>query len=211
MPPDIRLYIVRHGKTEYNVKDIIQGQLDIPLNSLGRSQAEESSEKFRNIIIDELWSSDLSRAKETAKIISQYHVGLPLQVDARLKERGMGSWQGKPNEEVGMSSEPDDVESYQATTHRTIAWLHDLLSAHISATESVRSVVVVTHEDCITSLAQCIRSGSSDIDQSLLFDVKEGIGMEDGCPNLGVSKIEFSYDDLKWKGTVFAWSEVGPV
>ena len=88
------LYIVRHGETEWNVKKIIQGNEDIPLNKKGESQAKELAKKLRHIKFDVIFSSDLIRAKRTAEIIN-IEKKLIVQTTKALKERYFGKYQGK--------------------------------------------------------------------------------------------------------------------
>ena len=73
------IYFVRHGQTDWNFLRKFQGQQDIPLNDLGRRQAQAVSERLRRISFDVLYSSDLSRAYETAEMINAHH-RLPIHV-----------------------------------------------------------------------------------------------------------------------------------
>ncbi|OCF34720.1 hypothetical protein I316_03763 [Kwoniella heveanensis BCC8398] len=199
---------------------MIQGQLDVPLNAFGRSQAETSAELFKDTIIDELWSSTLIRAKETAQIVGQYHLSLGhnAKEDDRLKERGMGSWEGCLDADVGQNPEPEDAEAYDAVVTRIIAWLRELLLAHQTAKED-RTILVVTHEDCITALGRYINTPESfplaGIDLNIYFQTEEGVDVVDGCPNLGVSTIDFTFTgeggEAKWVGFIKGWAEKGPV
>ena len=61
-----KIVIVRHGQTEYNVKDILQGQLHVPLDEIGLIQAEKVAEKLQDELFDVVFSSDLKRAMQTA-------------------------------------------------------------------------------------------------------------------------------------------------
>ena len=65
----MKLYLVRHGETDWNKVKRIQGQVDIPLNQFGKRLAEETAEGLRDIPFDLCISSPLSRAHETARII----------------------------------------------------------------------------------------------------------------------------------------------
>lgn len=89
----INLYLVRHGQTDWNKIKKMQGSTDIPLNNEGREQALLLKEHFEAISFDAAYSSDLSRAKETAEIISS---GRQLQVTAKseLRERYWGQHEG---------------------------------------------------------------------------------------------------------------------
>ena len=87
------LYIIRHGKTELNTKMLMQGRSDHPLNETGVAQAEEAAERFSEmgVTIDKVYSSPLSRAIETAKIITP---AAEITVDERLVEMDYGPYEG---------------------------------------------------------------------------------------------------------------------
>ncbi|VVA44215.1 Alpha-ribazole phosphatase [Candidatus Roizmanbacteria bacterium] len=87
------IYLTRHGETEWNVKKLIQGQNDIPLNKKGKEQAEKLSEKLKKIKFDLIYSSDLKRASETAKIIAGKRE-LKIIKSKALRERHFGKYQG---------------------------------------------------------------------------------------------------------------------
>lgn len=88
-----KLYIVRHGKTSWNEKGLLQGSTDIELNPDGIKEAKELALKLDLSKIDICISSPLKRARQTAKIL----VGNKLKIiyDDLLKERGFGNYEGK--------------------------------------------------------------------------------------------------------------------
>lgn len=88
-----RLILVRHGETDWNIQDRIQGGMDIPLNEQGRKQAEIIASELFNIKIDVIYSSTLSRAYETARIISKIKK-LKIKKENLLNEIHQGVWQG---------------------------------------------------------------------------------------------------------------------
>lgn len=92
-------YITRHGETDWNVKGIVQGSTDIALNDTGISQAQALRDKLGNMHFHQIFSSDLSRAKQTAEIIAE---GRTLTVEATkaLREGSMGSFEGKGSDET---------------------------------------------------------------------------------------------------------------
>lgn len=90
-----RLYLARHGETDDNREPIhVQGFTDTPLNDTGRRQASDLAERAAALGLVSLWSSDLSRARETAEIVGA-RVGLVPRLDARLREANRGRWEGR--------------------------------------------------------------------------------------------------------------------
>jgi probable phosphoglycerate mutase len=99
--PVPRLVLWRHGRTEWNAVGRFQGQLDPPLDEVGRRQARRAAPHVAAPLPDGtiVVSSDLGRAAETAVALTDV-LGVPLRVDPRLREVGMGSWEGLTREEV---------------------------------------------------------------------------------------------------------------
>ena len=91
---DGSILLARHGQTDDNREPIrVQGFTDTPLNDTGRRQAAELAERVAGDGIASLWSSDLSRARETAEIVGA-QVGLEVSLDERLREAYRGRWEG---------------------------------------------------------------------------------------------------------------------
>lgn len=90
------LTFLRHGRTDWNATGRWQGHTDVPLNAEGRAQAEAVAPVLSAVGFARVWSSDLSRALETAKIA----VGGPITLDARLRELGLGEAEGLTAAEV---------------------------------------------------------------------------------------------------------------
>ncbi|ASW56272.1 histidine phosphatase family protein [Plantactinospora sp. KBS50] len=88
-----RLILWRHGNTDWNNGNRVQGQTDVPLNDLGREQAATAATWLAALRPDRIVASDLSRAWETAAALAAL-TGLPVHADARLRERHFGRWQG---------------------------------------------------------------------------------------------------------------------
>jgi broad specificity phosphatase PhoE len=88
------ILLARHGETDDNLEPLrFQGFHDTPLNDTGRRQARELAERVAGDSIASLWSSDLSRARETAEIVGD-RIGLEPALDARLREGARGRWEG---------------------------------------------------------------------------------------------------------------------
>jgi glucosyl-3-phosphoglycerate phosphatase len=88
-----RVVLLRHGRTEWNATGRFQGQLDPPLDAVGRIQAAAAAVAVAPMRPDALVASDLSRARDTAGAVSGV-VGLDVAIDPRLREINLGSWQG---------------------------------------------------------------------------------------------------------------------
>jgi broad specificity phosphatase PhoE len=89
----IRLYLSRHGRTHWNELGRFQGRTDVPLDDFGRGQARDFAERLRGRV-DAVYASDLLRASESAHIIAEcLHIPV-LALDADLRERGYGIFEG---------------------------------------------------------------------------------------------------------------------
>lgn len=90
------LYIMRHGRTDWNDRHKLQGRTDIPLNEEGRRMAEAAGEEYRDIPLDLCFCSPLIRARETAEIVLRGR-DVPIRTDDRLREMSFGSYEGTEN------------------------------------------------------------------------------------------------------------------
>lgn len=125
------LYLIRHGETEWNDQWRLQGQRDIPLSSKGILQAKKAAESLQNKDIDVIYCSDLSRAVQTAEIISAGRKGGEIQVykTKKLREISFGDWEGKKFEEISQQ----EKEHY-------LRWLQDPVSCAVPGGESMDAV-----------------------------------------------------------------------
>lgn len=89
----MKIFIIRHGQTEWNALGKLQGRQDIKLNEVGRKQAARTSKKIKNEKIDIIITSPLKRAKETAEIINE-QFNVEIVEDDRLMERCYGDFEG---------------------------------------------------------------------------------------------------------------------
>ncbi|MBV9194770.1 MAG: histidine phosphatase family protein [Solirubrobacterales bacterium] len=104
--------LARHGETDDNLEPLrFQGFTDTPLNDTGRRQAAELAERVAGRGIRSLWSSDLSRARETAEIVGA-RIGLAPALDPRLREACRGRWEGHTFSEIARA-EPDLYAAWQ--------------------------------------------------------------------------------------------------
>ncbi len=95
----MKLYIVRHGETDWNKQGIFRGRHDVPLNENGREQAKRIAEYLAGRKMTVVRSSPLERAKATAEEIARAS-GIKVEVDERLTDINYGRWEGKSKSDV---------------------------------------------------------------------------------------------------------------
>ena len=147
----LRIYLARHGETDWNAEHRLQGSTDTPLNSTGVKQAAKLAESLKGIHFDAVYSSTLRRSRDTADIVRGQ---VPLKTVAGLNERGVGKFEGKflnrtkdpatAQEYPKRSRDPDDEldggESLNQFDARVRAALEDIRSQHASGT-----ILIVGH------------------------------------------------------------------
>lgn len=95
----MKIYVIRHGQTDWNVADRTQGKSDIELNSTGIEQAKEAKKIINGYDIDLIICSPLKRAMKTAQIVNE-DKKCEIIYDKALEERGYGNLEGKTNNEI---------------------------------------------------------------------------------------------------------------
>ena len=123
----MRLYIIRHGETEGNTKHIFNGRLDTSLTEKGLVQAQKLARRLKDIQIDIVISSPLSRARDTAKEILKYHPETQYKIDERIIEADYGAMSGqlKP-EKITWETFPKDAETYEEMKKRGEEFLDEI-------------------------------------------------------------------------------------
>jgi len=106
-----RIVLIRHGETAWNRATRIQGHTDIPLSPLGLAQAERLAQALADEPLAALYSSDLSRARQTAEAVARVQ-GLSLHLDAGLRERAFGRFEGLSWEEIDRGY-PEDAARWR--------------------------------------------------------------------------------------------------
>lgn len=157
-------YFIRHGETDWNKQEKLQGHSNIPLNSLGRSQAESLCEFVTTLQSPKIFSSDLDRAFETARIAAPQ---FDITTDQRLREVSLGQAEGAPRHQLGnlfgeelvtawFSNEPESLmrrfpggESRREAIDRT-----HLLLREVSAQMKDQSLVFFSHGLLMRSFAE---------------------------------------------------------
>lgn len=159
-----RLLFLRHGETDYNLTGRWQGALDVPLNQTGRDQAAQAAKAIAARPIAAVYSSDLSRASETAEIVTASH-DWPITFDARLREINVGSWAGKTHDEV-LAEYPAVVTDFwqgkdfrRSTTGETVA---EMVARSRPAVEEIitthpgEEILIVAHGMLLSKLIQAL-------------------------------------------------------
>lgn len=161
----MKLYLVRHGETDWNIESKIQGQTDIELNERGREQAEEFAARIagEDYQVDSIYTSSKRRALETARII-----GAALKIEPKvqpgLEEICLGKWEGYTWKQVKelfwdeyqlwrdnrRYQEPPLGESYQQLLDRLLPAIHEITQ------KEKGNVLVVTHSAVIMTLLSYI-------------------------------------------------------
>jgi probable phosphoglycerate mutase len=89
----MKIYLFRHGETDYNKNKRMQGSADIPLNEYGRELAKVSGEALKDVVFDRVFCSPLGRAQETARLILG-EKQVDIEIDQRLREIDAGPLEG---------------------------------------------------------------------------------------------------------------------
>lgn len=169
-------YIVRHGETEWNVAGIMQGQSDSPLTKNGISQAKNLAKKLKSVKFDEVFSSDLLRAKRTAEIIAA-EKKIAIKTTEILRERSFGRFEGKTGEVFAKElkkyfeefenlleeqkfsykfpTEPE-IESDEELMRRFIPFIREIAIAYEGQT-----ILIVTHGGVMRSFLVHLGYGTS--------------------------------------------------
>ncbi|MDX9872350.1 MAG: alpha-ribazole phosphatase [Clostridia bacterium] len=155
-----RLFLVRHGHTLWNHELRYQGHTDIELSAEGIAQAQALRDRLSRESFAVIYSSDLSRAYETARIINEAH-RLEIQIRTDLKEINFGVWEGLTYHDL-MEKFPDEVSVWQKTPHllkidkgesfsdlrdRALGAVKEIISLHREG-----DVLIVAHGGTIAAL-----------------------------------------------------------
>ncbi len=149
----VRIYLIRHGETQWNKSLRYQGHKDVPLSDKGLEQAKKVGLRLAGEKIDAVYSSDLSRAVETAKAIAGHH-GLEVSTFQELRETNFGCWEGMTYPEIVAAYEQimndwrvkpletkiPDGECLQEVVDRTNKMFWQLVEQHQG-----QNIVIVAH------------------------------------------------------------------
>lgn len=198
----LKLYIVRHGETEWNVIKRFQGQLNTPLTEKGMEKLRETAKKLENVLFDEVYTSELGRTVASAEIILNENRGyrnkkLELKKLAELNEVYFGVWQGLTYEEVFLKypeeannyfynvknykAENVEAENLKDALERFLKGINKILNRHKSG-----NILVVTHGTVFEMFMNYVANDS-------IFDIDERTLMGNGDYKV------FSYKDGKFQ------------
>lgn len=198
----LKLYIVRHGETEWNVIKRFQGQLNTPLTEKGMEKLRETGKKLENVLFDEVYTSELGRTVASAEIILNENRGyrnkkLELKKLAELNEVYFGVWQGLTYEEVFLKypeeannyfynvknykAENVEAENLKDALERFLKGINKILDSHESG-----NILVVTHGTVLEMFMNYVANNS-------IFDIDERTLMGNGDYKI------FSYKDGKFQ------------
>ncbi len=159
--PLTTIYLVRHGETDWNIKNLLQGHTDTLLNKNGEMQSKELAKKLEKIKFDVVFSSDLLRAKRTAEII-MLDRKLAIETRKSLRERTFGKYEGMPRPEFKklfttwerLSEKEkhrfklsEDIESEEEAAIRLITFLREVAVGY-----SGKTILIVTHGGLMKTL-----------------------------------------------------------
>ncbi|MGI8695052.1 MAG: histidine phosphatase family protein [Mycobacteriales bacterium] len=146
-----RVILLRHGRTEWNLTGRFQGSLDVPLDEVGRAQADRAGRLLAALRPAAIVSSDLSRARDTAAPLRAL-TGLAVRVDPRVRERHYGEWEGLPTDDVRSrfptefaAWDPPGAETYEQVAERVVPAVRDA----VDTTADGGVLVVVSHGGAI--------------------------------------------------------------
>lgn len=192
MDINLKLYLVRHGETDWNIESRIQGKTDIELNEKGRQQAEELADVLKKEYgIRRIYTSRQKRAAETAEIIGQ-HLGIEPEVREGLEELNFGKWEGHTWKQVREMypkeyfiwhgnrryEVPPEGESYQHLLDRLLPMLDDIMSndrqdvLNITHSAVIMTLMSYLYDTPFEDMARNYRTGNTQIvelDQDLFY------------------------------------------
>lgn len=149
----LRLFVLRHGETEYSRERRFAGARDVPLTVLGLRQCEAAAARLAGTPVTAVWASPLERARTSAECIAKPY-RLPVQVDPAFREMGFGEWEGLTRAEFAARF-PEAAQAWEGAPHtvsppggETLAQVAERVEtglAGLRANYQGDTVVLVTH------------------------------------------------------------------
>ena len=135
-----KLYLIRHGETDYNNALRFQGQTDIPLNQKGIEQAEKAADFFRDIPLQAIYTSTLIRAKTTAEIIAGVK-GMVVQETDALREMSFGIWENMNSKDIQKKYAKEWKDFFASLARTTIPQGESMLDVQKRAYPTVQEIL----------------------------------------------------------------------
>ncbi|MFN8411073.1 MAG: alpha-ribazole phosphatase [Anaerolineales bacterium] len=162
----MRVLLTRHGQTDWNIAGRYQGQSDVPLNQAGQLQAEQIAQRLSRETIHSIYTSDLSRASDTAQKIADMQKVVPvIQRDTRWRELSFGDWEGMTFKEMSAHS-PDlfsqwmiDPKTISTPNGETLVQLAERVKSafdEIKNNHLDQTILVVAHSGSLQTLLASI-------------------------------------------------------
>jgi len=162
----MRVYLTRHGETEWNTEKRMQGWLDSDLTENGIKAAKALGERLKDISFSTIYASPSGRTLQTAKLITESNKQKEIKTDERLREIHLGNWQGKTQEEIKKMEREhfeayfhfphlynrNDGETFADVQKRAISFWNELIEKHHSG-----NVLVVSHGMWLKSLLNYLK------------------------------------------------------
>lgn len=182
----MRLLLTRHGQTDWNIAGRYQGQSDILLNQTGYKQAETLAKRLSLESINAIYSSDLSRAFDTAQAVAKFHP-LEIQTDSRWRELSFGDWEGMDYKQMSAHSPElfekwmQDSANISTPNGESLKQLADRVKSafdEIKNKHKDQTVLVVSHSGALQALLATLlgidlnRYWQFKISQASLSDLK---------------------------------------
>jgi probable phosphoglycerate mutase len=177
-----RLVLVRHGETDWNRQGRFQGQIDIPLNENGHSQAAAAGRFLAAVSLQRAYTSSMARPRQTAEAILRSHPGVPLTSVRALVEIGHGEWEGRLEPEIAegwpellaaWKLAPDTVQMPGGETIQDV-WQRSLAGWQtIAASLDPQETALVVAHDAVNKTILCALLGLGPAD---IWAVKQGNG-----------------------------------
>lgn len=170
------LYLVRHGQTELNVQNILQGWQDSPLTERGREQALATRTAFaaRGVAFDHLYSSPLGRARRTAELIVDEGRSIALVDD--LREWHLGSLEGTSNRKMPAQPWGDYPVAFGGESETQLRARMVAALSRIMARSQHNCVLAVSHGSACQEFLRCVTGGGEQPDNGavLHFGYRDG-------------------------------------
>jgi probable phosphoglycerate mutase len=179
----LKLFIIRHGQTDWNAEFRLQGQKDVPLNALGRSQAAANGVRLASLCPDlatfDFVSSPLSRARQTMELLRGAAGLAPdaYRLDERLIEISFGDWEGRTLKEIH-ATDPDSLDRRNANKWNFVppgrfAESYEILSWRVGSwLKSIdRPTICTCHGGIVRSLFKLV--ANMDEDEAARLDVPQ--------------------------------------